>query len=852
MKKQMFFIIFITLSFFSTFTHGALREYQLTIALQDITIKDKSAVGMTINGTIPGPTLRFSEGDLARIHVTNTLPVSSSIHWHGLLVPADMDGVPFVTQTPIAPGETFVYEFPIRQTGTYWYHSHSELQEQRGLYGSIVIADDKTGIDRDQVVLLSDWTTDLPGSIIKTLKRGSEWYSLQKGSAQSLFGAAKAGRLGDYFMRELQRMPPMDLADVAYDYFLTNGEPVARLEAKGGETVRLRVINGSATTYFHVNFSGGTMTVISADGQPVKPFETDLFLIGVAETYDILVEMPEGGSYELRATAHDGSGFTSTWLGEGRQHPARTIPKPNLYEPMEHGSMGSVFALTPAGSMGMPDHLVEDGTFDEPGIEHSTHQMPGDSRDAGMSGHQMTGEMNSSPEKSHSVMNPGAMPGPAEGGMMGSMEMPVEHGKMATSTTAGSSSATMQADTHEKMDHGQSDMSQTDTMADHGDTGASPDRSGDMGRMGSHDMKQVEATEGKKNDHVSSARSFGNKFGFLETDIASRQDRATEGGVQRPGTPYKYLKAQSPTKMPSGAAVREVRMTLDGDMERYTWFLNNKPLSETDSIRIREGEITRFIMINRTMMHHPMHLHGHFFRVINGHGEYSPLKHTVDVAPMSTTVIEFYGDEVGDWFFHCHLLYHMKSGMARLVHYEGFEPASDVARVRERLYKDPFYFYGMADISSNMTEGSLTLENSRYTFEALWEAGWQGVDETEWEGVLTADYHVNRFSSFFVGADFLGEGSSSDETRGVLGARYLLPLNIKAAAWVDSDGGARFFLEKEFELTPRVGLHGEVEYDTHSQWEGKVGLTYLISKDFSLIGNWHSEYGFGAGLQVRF
>ena len=241
--------------------------------------------------------------------------------------------------------------------------------------------------------------------------------------------------------------------------------------------------------------------------------------------------------------------------------------------------------------------------------------------------------------------------------------------------------------------------------------------------MGSHNMKQGMTTDGKQNDNISSARSFGNKFGYLETDIASQPDRATEGGVERPGTPYQFLKAQNPTSLPSGAPIREVRLTLDGDMERYTWFLNNKPLSETESIRIKEGEITRFIMINRTMMHHPMHLHGHFFRVINGQDEYSPLKHTVDVAPMSTTVIEFYGDEVGDWFFHCHLLYHMKSGMARLVHYESFEPAAGVTTVRNQLYKDPLYFYGVADVSSNMTEGFLMLANSRLSFEAGWEAG---------------------------------------------------------------------------------------------------------------------------------
>ena len=287
-------------------------------------------------------------------------------------------------------------------------------------------------------------------------------------------------------------------------------------------------------------------------------------------------------------------------------------------------------------------------------------------------------------------------------------------------------------------------------------------------------------------------------------------------------------------------------------MERYTWFINNKPISETDSILIKEGEVVRFIMINRTMMHHPMHLHGHFFRVINGQGDYSPLKHTVDVAPMTTTVIEFYGDEAGDWFFHCHLLYHMKSGMARLVHYQNFEPQADVSAVRDQLYKDPFYFYGYADLLSSMTEGVLTLTNSRYSLETGWEAGWQQVDETEWEGLVTFEYHVNRFTSFFAGADILGQRSRAEEKRGILGLRYLLPLNIESAVWLDTDGGSRIIFDKEIEISPRLGLHGDIEYDTHEKWEGKVGLSYLISKDFSVVTNYHSEYGLGVGLQIRF
>ena len=279
MKRRVFIklIILFALVFSSFPALGAVREYRLTIEQQDVTIRDKTAAGMTINGTIPGPTLYFQEVDLARIHVTNTMSVATSVHWHGLLVPPSMDGVPYVTQTPIQSGTTFTYEFPIRQTGTYWYHSHSELQEQSGLYGSIVIADSAHKADREFVLLLSDWTTDSPKSILRNLKRGSEWFSLDKGSAQSALGAAKAGRFSDYFKRELQRMPPMDIADVAYDFFLSNGKPETSFEANKGETIRLRVINGSATTYFHINFAGGPMTIVSARGERTTNIFIDQF-----------------------------------------------------------------------------------------------------------------------------------------------------------------------------------------------------------------------------------------------------------------------------------------------------------------------------------------------------------------------------------------------------------------------------------------------------------------------------------------------------------------------------------------------------------------------------------------------
>jgi hypothetical protein len=347
-------------------------------------------------------------------------------------------------------------------------------------------------------------------------------------------------------------------------------------------------------------------------------------------------------------------------------------------------------------------------------------------------------------------------------------------------------------------------------------------------------------------------RKYGSRFGFLEADIASRGSLAKEGSDVRPWTPYDDLRAPSPTSFPKNKPVREIRLTLDGDMQRYVWFINNKPLSETDHILIKEGEVVRFIMINRTMMHHPMHLHGHFFRVVNVQGDHAPLKHTVDLAPMSTTVIEFHADEMGDWFFHCHLLYHMKSGMARLIHYQDFTPDPEVQAVRDKLYREPWYFWGGADALSNMTEGFLTLGNTRIAVEAFWEVGWQEVDDTEWEGIAKIGWHTNRFSSFFAGVDAVGEDSEKKETRGILGLSYLLPLSLETSVWVDTDGGARFMLKKELALTPRLGLHGEVEYDTHEDWEGAVGLDYMLSRRFSLKGKWHSDFGFGGGLQIRF
>ncbi|MDP1990448.1 MAG: multicopper oxidase domain-containing protein [Syntrophales bacterium] len=788
---------------------GAMVEYDLTIARQAINVTGKPSEGMTINGGSPGPTLRFREGDLARIRVHNRMGEDTSIHWHGILVPPGMDGVPYLSFPPIRPGETFTYEFPIRQNGTYWYHSHTHLQEQSGVYGSIVIEPLRNGPkpDRDHVVVLSEWTDEDPRTVNRTLKRGSHWYAFEKGSAQSIVGAARLGMLGDYFLRELQRMPAMDISDVAYDRFLANGKPDSTLPAGPREKVLLRVINSSSSTYFHLEFAGGPMTIVAADGQDVEPVRERRLLVGVAETYDLLVQIPAAGAYEFRATAHDGSGYASVWLGSGERHPAPEVPRPNLYHGMGHLGLQQIFSLTPAGTMGMPDGDVDAGRFDRPGM-------------AGMDSMEMD-------HSNHAAPAPASPPGGMDhGGHTMPMPAPPPEGMDH------SGHATPSAPPAEAVDHD-------------GHTLAVPVSSPETMDHGAHDL--TTAMEGQR-----SGKRYGTHFGFLAADVSASRNLAVDGTDPRPWPPYARLRATQRTAFSEKKPLREIRLTLDGDMERYVWFFNNRTLDESDAIRIRQGEAVRFILINRTMMHHPIHLHGHFFRVINDQGDYAPLKHTVDVAPMSTTVIEFDANEVGDWFFHCHLLYHMQNGMARVVEYEGFAVDPQLAALRPGLSHEAWYAWGQADVLSNMTEGYLRLANTRNILTAEWEWGWQGVDKSEWETFFTWDRYINRFFKVFAGVNLEGVRRELEENRAVFGIRYLLPLNLESRTWIDSDGGARIHLEKTFELTPRLALRGEAEYDTRHRWEGGAALTYLIHKDVSLVGRWHSDFGFGGGLQIRF
>lgn len=485
--------------------------------------------------------------------------------------------------------------------------------------------------------------------------------------------------------------------------------------------------------------------------------ETPL-LIGVAETYDVIVKVPAQGAYEFRATAHDGSGHASLWIGSGEKHAAPDMPKPFVYDTMDIFGWKKMCALTPAGTMGMPDSKVKMGMFDQPGMNM---EMPGMDQDS-MSG--------------------------------------MNHGEMAMKPKM-------------QMDHG--------------------------GRMMGGGV-------------VYNSRRW---YDFLLREDAAQYPHLAKDSMMskaRPFPPYEKLRAVRKTTFKKGQPTREVRLTLDGDMGRYVWMFNNQPLKPENDIKINRGEVVKFTFINRTMMHHPLHLHGHFFRVLNGQGDFSPLKHTVNVAPMATTVIAFDANEVGDWFFHCHLLYHMKGGMARVVRYNEFTNNPETEAVASRRYDQHWYLFARMDALSNMNQGMLRYENLRNTLSLSWEAGWDKVPDTIWESEFAYDRYINRFTSVFAGVYAEGVDFDSKTERFIAGLRYTLPLNFATSSWIDSDGEARFKIGRELMLTPRLGIFGDAEYDTREKWSGQAGMSYMLNENVSATALWDSAYGVGGGFTIKF
>jgi L-ascorbate oxidase len=523
-------------------------EYNLEIAETAINIAGENQTAMTINGTVPGPVLRFKEGEELTIKVTNRLDEDTSIHWHGLILPFQQDGVPGISFPGIKPGQTFTYTFPAQQSGTYWYHSHSGLQEPVGMYGAIIIDPKKREpfrYDKEYVVVLSDWHKDSPQTILSNLKKSSDYYNYQRRTVGTFFGDVGKMGLGAALSDRMDwgemRMLPSDIADVSGYVFLMNGrDPNQNWTGlfKPGERIRLRFINASAMSYFDVRIPGLRLTMVQADGNNVRPVTVDEFRIAVAETYDVIVRPKEDKAYTIFAEAMARTGH----------------------------AMGTL-----APRMGMKDKVPA------PRPPHFLTM-------ADMAGH-----------GGHGSMDHGAMKQGTDGSMAAAHKMP-------------------DGTVMKGMDH-----------SAHGMTA-------------------------KKADPFYAAGS-------------GLTPKAANGGKF---LSYADLKAFRPL-YPHRKAQREIVVRLTGNMERYVWTINGEKYSDAEPIYLKYGERVRFKFINTTMMTHPMHLHGMWQILDNGSGKYNPAKHTLSIAPGTTVEADIEADAMGQWAFHCHLTYHMASGMFRKV-----------------------------------------------------------------------------------------------------------------------------------------------------------------------------------------
>ncbi|TPG83313.1 copper resistance system multicopper oxidase [Pseudomonas mandelii] len=519
-------------------------DFDLLIGETPVNITGNPRIAMTINGGIPGPLLRWREGDTVTLRVKNKLKDNTSIHWHGILLPANMDGVPGLSFHGIEPDGMYVYQFKVRQNGTYWYHSHSGFQEQSGVYGPLVIdakEPEPFQYDRDYVVMLTDWTDEDPVGLMKTLKKQSDYYNYNKPTVGDfIHDVSEKGwgsTIADRKMWAEMKMNPTDLADVSgatYTYLMNGQAPNSNWTGvfRPGEKLRLRFINGSAMTYFDVRIPGLKMTVVAADGLHVKPVSVDEFRIAVAETFDVIVE-PTEAAYTLFAQSMDRTGFARGTLAA----------KAGLSAPVPPLDRRPLVTMDDMGMGGM-DH----GSM--AGMDHSTMAMPG------MQSHPET-------EKDNPLVDMQAM-----------------------------------------------------------------------------------TTAPKLDDPGLGLRNNGRRV-------------------------LTYSDLRSTFEDPDGRdPSRTIELHLTGHMEKFAWSFNGVKFSDAEPVRLKYGERVRVVLVNDTMMTHPIHLHGMWSDLEDENGEFMVRKHTIDMPPGSRRSYRVTADALGRWAYHCHLLYHMEMGMFREVRVE--------------------------------------------------------------------------------------------------------------------------------------------------------------------------------------
>ncbi|MBS0366768.1 MAG: copper resistance system multicopper oxidase [Proteobacteria bacterium] len=536
-------------------------DFALAIAETPVNYTGKTRLASTVNGGIPGPILRWKEGSTVNLRVSNRLRVPTSIHWHGIIVPTGLDGVPGLSFDGITPGETFVYQFKVRQSGTYWYHSHSGYQEQTGLYGPLVIepaGPDRHPTDRDYVVMLNDWTDEDPGRIYARLKKQSNYYNFAQPTVPDFIRDVRVRGLGQALaMRRMwneMRMNPTDFADVSgytYTYLMNGVAPAGNWTGifRPGEKIRLRFINGSAQTIFDVRIPGLKMTVIAADGQDVEPVAVDEFRISVAETYDVIVEPQDERAYTLFAQSIDRSGYARGTLAP-RAGMQAEVPRPDPIHWLDMQDMMGAMAMGGSGHGSVQGKPGTSGPHDMSGMDHA------------------------------------AMPG------MAPAAVTVRHART--------------------------------------EYGPGVDMHVDMPRT-------------SLDDPGIGLRGNGRR-------VLTYADLHTIGGP---------IDAREPS--------REIELHLTGNMERFMWSFDGVKYADAKPVHFNSGERLRLVLVNDTMMNHPIHLHGMWSELEGPHGQFQVRKHTINVQPAQRITYAVSADNPGHWAYHCHLLYHMEAGMFREV-----------------------------------------------------------------------------------------------------------------------------------------------------------------------------------------
>ncbi|MGJ1265174.1 multicopper oxidase domain-containing protein [Sphingobacterium spiritivorum] len=740
--------------------------------------KEKRAIA--VNGQIPMPTLEFTEGDTAEIVLHNQLKESTSLHWHGLFLPNKEDGVPFLTQMPIEPGETFTYRFPIIQTGTHWYHSHSRLQEQIGMYGSFIMhkrADDKTfrkGIDDlpEIPIMLSEWTNLKPENVHRMLHNASDWFAIQKGATQSYAEAIRTGNFKTKLKNEWKRMMAMDVSDVYYDKVLMNGNHLTDLKSidgkplKAGDKVRLRISNGGASSYFWLRYAGGKMTVVASDGNDVEPIDVDRLIIAVSETYDVVVTIPEDGkAYEFMATTEDRTQSTSYFIGNGEKTMVGAMPRLKYFEGMKM----------------MNDMMKMNGDLDDMGMNMSWNQM-----DMNVVMYpEITGEEKKKVKKMDEAMD------------------------------------------HSKMDHGDMNMKQSAEKTDHS-----------------------QMNHGEMNMNEDPNRYNANALSEIVT------------------LNYAMLKSPNNTELPKNAPVKELKFTLTGNMNRYVWSMDDKVLSESDKIPVKKGEVLRITLYNNSMMRHPIHLHGFDFRLLNDKGENAPMKNIIDIMPMETDTIEFLANEEGDWFFHCHILYHMMAGMNKVFAVGDYKnpylPNKDKAYKMLQRESNMIHFMAQNDFATNGNDGEMMFMNARYSLGTEWRLGYNDMHGYEVETHFGRYIGKMQWLMPFIGFDWRYRKMGMDEheknlfgqvnkkdKRGAfsLGVMYTLPMLVNVQAEVYHDGIFRVSLMREdIPLSKRL----RAGFMVNTDMEYMADLRYILTRHIGVRTHYDSDMGFGVGLSVNY